>query len=42
VQQLVAQLYNRLVESIKQRIQTAQVKAALAANSELILHYWEN
>lgn len=26
---------------IKQRIRTAQIKAALAANAELVLHYWE-
>jgi predicted nuclease of restriction endonuclease-like (RecB) superfamily len=41
VQQPVAQLYRRFVESIKERIRTAQVKAALAANAELVLHYWE-
>jgi predicted nuclease of restriction endonuclease-like (RecB) superfamily len=41
VRQPAAQLYNRFVESIKQRILTAQIKAALAANAELILHYWE-
>lgn len=41
VQQPAAQLYERFVTAIKQRIRTAQVKAALAANSELILHYWE-
>jgi predicted nuclease of restriction endonuclease-like (RecB) superfamily len=41
VQQPAAQLYERLVEGIKQRFRTAQVKAALAANAELILHYWD-
>jgi hypothetical protein len=37
----VAQLYRRFVEDIKERIHTAQLKAALAANAELVLHYWE-
>jgi predicted nuclease of restriction endonuclease-like (RecB) superfamily len=41
VQQTAAQFYDRFVESIKQRIRTAQVKAALAANAQLVLHYWE-
>lgn len=41
VHQPDAQLYDHLVEGIKQRIRTAQIKAALAANAELILHYWE-
>ena len=41
VHQPAAQFYNRFVEGIKQRIRTAQVKAALAANAELVLHYWE-
>ncbi len=36
-----ARLYNRLVAAIKERIRTAQIKAALAANAELVLHYWE-
>jgi predicted nuclease of restriction endonuclease-like (RecB) superfamily len=30
-----------LVEDIRKRIQTAQIKAALAANAELVLHYWD-
>jgi predicted nuclease of restriction endonuclease-like (RecB) superfamily len=34
-------LYRRFVEGIKERIRTAQLKAALAANAELVLHYWE-
>jgi predicted nuclease of restriction endonuclease-like (RecB) superfamily len=34
-------LYSHFVESIKDRIRTAQIKAVLAANAELILHYWE-
>ena len=25
----------------KQRIRTAQIKAALSANAQLVLHYWE-
>src|SRR2546430_11203358 len=41
VQQPGAQLYRRFVEGIKERIRTAQLKAALAANAELVLHYWE-
>jgi predicted nuclease of restriction endonuclease-like (RecB) superfamily len=41
VHQPVAQLYERFVEGIKSRIRTAQIKAALAANAELVLHYWE-
>jgi len=41
VHQPAAQLYDRFVEGIKQRIQTAQLKAVLAANAELVLHYWE-
>ena len=34
-----AQFYGRFVEDIKTRIRTAQIKAALAANAELVLHY---
>ena len=41
VQQPVAQSYARFLAGIKERIRTAQVKAALAANAELVLHYWE-
>jgi predicted nuclease of restriction endonuclease-like (RecB) superfamily len=41
VHQPVAQFYDRFVENIKQRIRTAQIKAALAANAQLVLHYWE-
>jgi len=41
VHQPAAQLYDGFVEGIKQRIRTAQIKAALAANAELVLHYWE-
>src|SRR6266446_3242492 len=41
VQQPAAQLYRRFVEGIKERIRTAQLKVALAANAELVLHYWE-
>jgi len=41
VHQPAAQLYDRFVAGIKQRIRTAQIKTALAANAELILHYWE-
>ena len=33
--------YTVLLEDIKQRIRTAQVKAALSVNRELVLLYWE-
>ncbi len=39
--QPAAQFYDRFVESIKKHIRTAQIKAALAANAQLVLHYWE-
>src|SRR6266567_2654910 len=41
VQQSGAQSYAHFLAGIKERIRTAQVKAALAANVELVLHYWE-
>src|SRR5438132_3399149 len=41
VQQPAAQNYARFLSSIKERIRTAQIKSALAANAELVLHYWE-
>jgi predicted nuclease of restriction endonuclease-like (RecB) superfamily len=41
VHQPAAQFYDRFVEGIKQRVRTAQIKAALAANAQLVLHYWE-
>lgn len=44
VQQPAAQLptnYSELLDDIKSRIRTAQVKAALAVNRELTLLYWE-
>jgi predicted nuclease of restriction endonuclease-like (RecB) superfamily len=41
VHQPGAQSYDRFLSGIKERIRTAQVKAVLAANAELILHYWE-
>ena len=34
------QTYAALLASIKERIQTAQVRAAVAVNSELVLLYW--
>ena len=43
VQQPVAQLpagYPGLLEDIKARVRSSRVKAALAANSELVLLYW--
>jgi len=36
-----AQSYDGFLSGIKERIRTAQVKAVLAANAELILRYWE-
>src|SRR5215468_10757972 len=41
VQQAGAQSYYRFAEGIKQRIRTAQIKAAISANRELILLYWD-
>jgi hypothetical protein len=41
VHQAAAQFCDRFVEGIKTRIRTAQIKSALAANGELVLHYWE-
>ena len=41
VYQPAAQFYDSFIEGIKTRIRTAQIKAALAANAELVLHYWE-
>jgi len=41
VHQPAAQLYERFVAGIKQRIRTAQIKVVLAANAELVLHYWD-
>lgn len=33
--------YAQFLQNIRNRIRTAQVKCALAANAELILHYWD-
>src|SRR5437773_12468696 len=41
VHQPAAQFYYRFVEGIKQRIRVAQIKAAISANRELILLYWD-
>ena len=41
VHQAGAQLYRQFLEGIKERIRTAQLKAALAANAQLVLHYWD-
>jgi hypothetical protein len=41
VQQLGAQFYDRFVDGIKQRIRAAQIKAAISANRELVLLYWD-
>lgn len=35
------QNYKQFLSGIKERLQTAQIRAALAANSELIRFYWE-
>jgi predicted nuclease of restriction endonuclease-like (RecB) superfamily len=37
---LVSEPYSRLLNSVKQRIQTAQISATLAVNRELMLLYW--
>jgi len=41
VQQAGAQFYYRFAEGIKRRIRAAQIKAAISANRELILLYWD-
>ncbi len=41
VQQPAAQLYDRLVADIKQRIRTAQVRTAMAGNASMLMLYWE-
>ena len=41
VHQPAAQFHDRFAEGIKTRIRTAQIKSALAANGELVQHYWE-
>ena len=41
VHQPGAQFYNRFVKGIEERIRAAQFKVVLAANSELVMHYWE-
>lgn len=41
VQQPGAQFYYRFAEGIKRRIRAAQIKAAISANRELILLYWD-
>ncbi len=33
--------YDRFLRSLKERIRTAQVRAALAVNKELVLLYWQ-
>jgi predicted nuclease of restriction endonuclease-like (RecB) superfamily len=32
--------YDAFLKDVKERIRTAQIKAAVAVNRELILHYW--
>jgi predicted nuclease of restriction endonuclease-like (RecB) superfamily len=41
VQQAGAQSYAHFLSAIKERIRTTQIKAALAANAELVRHSWE-
>src|SRR5215831_18836009 len=41
VQQAGAQSYAQFLTEIKGRIRAAQIKAALAANAEIVRHYWE-
>ena len=41
VHQAGAQFYYRFAEGIKERIRAAQIKAAISANRELILLYWD-
>lgn len=38
---IISEDYENFVQSLKSRIATAQVKAALAVNSELVLLYWQ-
>jgi hypothetical protein len=33
--------YNSFLQSLKERIQSAQVRAALAVNGELVTLYWQ-
>lgn len=40
-EQLLSTDYNQFLQDIKKKIQTAQVKAALSVNQELIKLYWE-
>ncbi len=39
--EITTQQYNEFLQSLKERIQSARVKAALAANRELVLLYWQ-
>jgi hypothetical protein len=41
VQQVGAQSYAHFLAGIKGRIRAAQIKAAISANRELILLYWD-
>lgn len=40
-EQIVPSGYAELLKQLKEKIRTAQVKAALAVNSELVRLYWE-
>jgi hypothetical protein len=37
---LIPPTYDRFLKDLKQRIRTAQVKAALAINQEMVMLYW--
>jgi len=37
---LIPEVYDEFLRGLKERIRTAQVKAALAVNRELVLLYW--
>jgi predicted nuclease of restriction endonuclease-like (RecB) superfamily len=41
LQTLPADEYKRFIQEIKQRIQTAQIKAAVTVNREMLLLYWD-
>ncbi|MEL7246732.1 MAG: DUF1016 N-terminal domain-containing protein, partial [Cyanobacteria bacterium J06573_2] len=38
---LLSDDYDDFLQQVKQRIRTAQIKAALSVNRELILLYWQ-
>src|SRR5438105_14615173 len=38
---LLPEGYEAFLKELKERIRTAQIKAAVAVNRELVLHYWQ-